>query len=124
MKWLISIAEKLMPQITAYLIASGKDWLTRGKAITDGGAWLLIVPFALFWNQVDSADIKTSLVWLLKLPIIVGVVIILSRLVFPQIRLGSLMQKVDDGNVAAAIVVSGLLLFVGLLIMTATGWAK
>ncbi len=99
-------------------------WLPRLTALIDGSAWLLIVPFLALWYLFDPLGMQVMVLWITHLPVVVGVTIILSRIVFPDIKLTELIADVRAGNVASAVVVLGLLIFVGLLILTAAGWVK
>lgn len=101
-----------------------RNWGARFAALIDGSAWLLILPFALLWYLIDPIDLKVMVAWLLRLPIVVGVTIIISRIFFPSLKLGSFLEQSRNGNIAAGLVVAGLMVFLGMLIMTAAGWAK
>ncbi|WP_442782850.1 hypothetical protein [Collimonas fungivorans] len=101
-----------------------EKWMQRAAALVDGSAWLLMVPCLLVWYFFDPLGMQVVVLWLTHLPVVVGVTIILSRIVFPDIKLSELIADVRGGNVAAAVVVARLLVFVGLLVLTAAGWAK
>ncbi|ENE5752077.1 hypothetical protein ACFLMW_003732 [Salmonella enterica] len=73
---------------------------------------------------IDDALFKTIIEWLIVAPLITGLAVILSRIVFPQIDLGLLVDEVILENKAAAMVVAGLMVFCGLLIMALMLWAK
>lgn len=99
------------------------------KALLDKNAWLLMVPavLALWW--IDPAHAVTLLQWTLYAFVIMGVVIILSRITLPQIRLTRLMEAILPAHGAtdpraAAQVVLALLVFVGLLAIAVVIWAK
>jgi len=99
--------------------------ISRFSALLDKSAWLLIAPFilALFW--VDKAMALTLLQWLIFAPVMAGVAIIVSRIVFPQINLSLLVEQVvKEQNRAAGILAGALLLFVALLILALVTWAK
>ena len=98
--------------------------LRRVCILGDKTAWMLMVPSALVLWYVDSALAKTVLEWLLVAPLITGLAVILSRMVFPQIELGRLVDEVMLENKGAAIVVAGLMVFCGLLIMALMLWAR
>lgn len=96
----------------------------RLRALIDKTALLMMLPcIALLWF-IDEAMLLTVVQWLLVAPIITGLAVIVSRMMFPQIELTALLREAHGGNRGAGIVVSGLLLFVGLLILSLVMWAK
>lgn len=98
--------------------------LNRLRALGDKSAWLLIAPACgLLW-YIDQAMAKTLLQWLVFAPVFAGIAVVVSRFVFPQINLSGLIKRSEDGNVAAAIIVAGLLLFVALVVQALVGWAR
>jgi len=101
-----------------------RNWGARFAALVDGSAWLLILPFVALWYWIDPLDLKIMMAWLLRLPIIVGVTIIISRIFFPSLKLTEFLEEAKRGNVGAGLVVAGLMIFIGMLIMTAAGWSK
>jgi uncharacterized membrane protein YjfL (UPF0719 family) len=99
-------------------------WIGRGKALVDGSAWLMILPFLFLMWYIDPIETKTKLLFLLQLPVIVGVALMLARVAVPALSITELMREVRAGNVAAGVTLLGLLVFVGLVVMTAAGWTK
>lgn len=99
-------------------------WFARFSALGDRSAWLLMLPFILLWYYFDPVDLKVMLVWLFRAPIIVGLTIILSRIYFPTLKLTTYLEEAKAGNIAAGIVVAGLMLFLAALIMTLVLWTK
>ncbi len=96
----------------------------RLHALLDKGALLMILPcFLLLWF-IDEAMVLTVVQWLLVAPIITGLAVIVSRMMFPQIELTQLVKEAHAGNRGAGVVVAGLLLFLGLLILSLVMWAK
>lgn len=96
----------------------------RLRALVDKTALLMILPcFIILWF-IDKAMTITVVQWLLVAPIITGLAVIVSRMMFPQIELTRLLREAHEGNKASGIVVAGLLLFVGLLILSLVTWAK
>lgn len=100
------------------------SYLKRIKTLGDKSAMLLIIPCLVALFFIDASMVKTLVQWLVFAPIIAGVAIIVSRIVFPQLNLTKLVEEVHGGNTASAILASGLLLFVGLLIFALVTWAK
>jgi hypothetical protein len=96
----------------------------RAKALFDKSGWLLIIPpAALLWG-LDPAMFKTLMQWLIFAPILAGVAVIVSRIVFPQINLSTLVCETIKGNVAASLVASTLIAFVAVIICAMVVWSK
>ncbi|EAB4417281.1 hypothetical protein D7B12_17780 [Salmonella enterica] len=96
----------------------------RTRALGDKSAWFLMLPsLATLWC-LDASLFKTIVEWLIVAPLITGLAVILSRIVFPQVDLGLLVDEVILENKAAAIVVAGLMIFCGLLILALMLWAR
>lgn len=96
----------------------------RLRALIDKTALLMILPCLVVLWFIDGPMLLTVVQWLLVAPIITGLAVIVSRMMFPQIELTTLVKEAHKDNRAAALVVSGLLLFVGLLILSLVMWAK
>ncbi|WOL24238.1 hypothetical protein fHeYen801_028 [Yersinia phage fHe-Yen8-01] len=96
----------------------------RVRALLDKSAWLMILPCLIVLYFVDESMLVTVIQWLLVAPIITGLAVFISRLMFPQIELTKLVTEAHGGNKAAGIVVAGLLAFTGLLILALVMWAK
>lgn len=106
-----------MPQFISSL-------LKRFKVLGDKSALLLIVPAVAALFFIDAAMVKTLIQWLVFAPIIAGVAVVVSRIIFPHIDLTKLIKETHEGNKASAIVAGALLLFVGLLVFALVTWAK
>lgn len=100
------------------------SFLKRFKVLGDKSALFLIVPAVVALFFIDDAMVKTLVQWLIFAPIIAGVAIMVSRIVFPQIDLTRLIKETHEGNKASAIVAGSLLMFVGLLVYALVTWAK
>lgn len=98
--------------------------LKRTRALGDKSAWFLMLPSLVTLWAVDATLFQTIVEWLIVAPLVTGLAIILSRIVFPQIDLGLLVDEVILENKAAAIVVAGLMTFCGLLILALMLWAR
>jgi hypothetical protein len=97
----------------------------RLAALIDQSAWLLMLPAAFFLWLADPAMMKTLLQWTSFALVIAGACVIISRVIFPHIELTELVERaVDSRNVAAGIVASAIILFVGILIHSLIYWAK
>lgn len=97
---------------------------SRFKSLFDQSAWLLMLPAAalLFW--LDAAMMQTIVQWLLVAPILAGLTIIVTRLIFPQVSLSWLVAEVDQGNTAAGILAAALVLCVGIVFIGIALWAR
>jgi uncharacterized membrane protein (DUF485 family) len=67
---------------------------------------------------------KTLLQWSLYFSVLVGLVVMVSRIAFPHIRLQAFIDKSLDGSVSASIVVLSIVLFVALLVIASVLWAR
>lgn len=94
------------------------------KALLDGHAWLLILLALPVLAWLDWPMVRTLLEWTLYALVLIGLAIIVSRIVFPQINLARMVEDAADGNAAAGLVVLGLLVFFGLLVLALAGWVK
>lgn len=104
---------------------------TRLRALINSGAWLLIVIGLLLfsiniplsntgwvnWPVAATVFQTGGLVFMLC-----GFTIIASLIVWPQIKVGDLLDQVMAGNSAAALVILGLLIFDGLIIIGFVLW--
>ncbi len=100
------------------------SFLRRFKVLVDKSALFLIIPAMAALYFIDEAMTKTLVQWLVFAPVIAGVAIMVSRVVFPQINLTRLIDETHEGNKASAIVAGALLLFVGILFFALVTWAK
>ena len=96
----------------------------RTKALADKSAWLLILPSVAALFFIDLSMLKTLIQWLVFAPVLAGVAVIVSRIVFPQINLTELVRSTEEGNTAAAVLASALVLFVALVVLALVMWAK
>lgn len=96
----------------------------RLRVLGDKSAFLLTAPFAVALYFIDAALVKTLLQWLLFGPVLAGVAIIISRLVFPQIELNRHADEALRGNTASGLIVAAIVIFVGLLVMSLAGWSR
>jgi uncharacterized membrane protein len=100
------------------------SFFKRFKALGDKSALFLIIPAVAALFFIDAAMVKTLVQWLIFAPIIAGVAIMVSRVVFPQVNLTQLVKETHEGNKASAILAGALLLFVGVLVYALVTWAK
>ncbi|EJG5414286.1 hypothetical protein NAD41_000887 [Salmonella enterica] len=96
----------------------------RTRALGDKSAWILMFPSIVCLWWLDAALFKTIIEWLIIAPLITGLAVMLSRIVFPQVDLGLLVDEAILENKAAGIVIAGLMIFCGLLIVALMIWAR
>lgn len=96
----------------------------RFKALGDTSAWLLIAPSLIALYFIDQAMLQTMLQWMVFAPVLAGVAVIVSRVVFPQIHLSTLAREAIKGNTAAGLLASAIVLFVGIMVLALVMWAK
>lgn len=96
----------------------------RTKALADKSAWMLMIPSIVALCFIDMSMLKTLLQWLVFAPVLAGVAVIVSRIVFPQIHLSTLVEETEKGNTAAGILAAALVLFVALIVLALVMWAK
>lgn len=97
----------------------------RIKAFFDTSAWLLILPavLALFW--IDEAMARTLVQWVIFAPVLAGVAIVISLLVFPQINLTEAVRKaLDEKNGAAAAIAVAIVSFVAVIFLALVLWTR
>lgn len=111
-----------------YLMERISGWFSRARrfsALFDRSAWLLIAPALAILCWIDPAMMKTVLQWSGIAVILAGLACIVSRIIFPQIHLGELVEAVKaDKSLPAAVVVAALVMFVAALIIALVLWAK
>lgn len=96
----------------------------RIKALVDTSAWILMAPSLVALFFIDVSMLTTLVQWLVFAPALAGVAVIVSRIVFPQIHLTTLVGEAIKGNQAAATVAGALVLFVAILVLSLVLWAR
>lgn len=98
---------------------------SRLGAVFDASAWLLMAPALAALYAVDPAMAKTLVEWTIFGAVLSGAAVIISRIVFPQIKLTELVEDAkNENNTAAGIIVGSVVVFVGVLILALVLWAK
>lgn len=96
----------------------------RLAALFDQSSWLLI---AIGVAVLALADWRTALTlaqWAAGALAIGGLTIVISRIMFPQIRLDELMVKAKAGELPAALVVAAVVLYCAIVFVGVALWAK
>lgn len=98
--------------------------VARIKALIDKGGWMLIALGAVGLAIADYRLLLTLLEWSLYALVIGGLTIIVSRITFPQIKLSRLVERAQEGDMPAAVMVAALLLYCALVFIGIVMWAK
>lgn len=98
---------------------------SRFGPLFDKNAWLLMGPAFLVLFFIDRAMAVTLFQWSIFGLVLAGASVVISRLVFPQIELTSLVEDAHlNKNAASAIIVAATVLFVALIMLALVIWAK
>ena len=98
---------------------------SRFGALLDKSAWLLMAPAITVLYFIDPAMAKTLLQWTVFGVVLAGAAVIISRIVFPQIRLSDLIDAAKfEKNIAAGVIVGAVIIFVGMIMLSLVVWAK
>lgn len=97
---------------------------SRLWAFVDKSALILIIPALIALYYIDQPMFNTLLEWLVFAPVLAGVAVIVSRIVFHRIDLTKLIIETEKGNTAASILAAAVLLFVALIFTALVAWAK
>ncbi len=100
------------------------SFLKRFAVFGDKSAIVLIVPALAILYFIDHAMAMTLIQWLVFAPVLAGVAIHISRIVFPQIRLTTFVRQAESGNVAAGLVASAIIIFVAVIVLALVTWTK
>jgi len=104
------------------------SWLDnypRIKAFVDKSAWLLIAPALLIAWLTDPILLYTVTSWCVYAVGVAGVSVMISRLIFPQARLTEMIESaLYDKNTGAGLVAAGIILFVGIVMISIIVWSK
>lgn len=114
----------MLSKLTIALREHGLSLLKRFAVFGDKSAFLLTAPFAVALFYVDQALAKTLLQWLLFAPVLAGVAVVVSRIIFPHIDLHEHADSAKSGNIGSGLVVAAIVIFVGLLVIALAGWAR
>jgi hypothetical protein len=92
--------------------------------LMDMSAWLLLIICALPLVAIDRAMIMTLIQWTAYSGALVGITIILTRIIFPQIRLTEYLDLAKSGNLASSIVVLAVSVIIGFIFLGVVLWSK
>lgn len=97
---------------------------SRFLSLFDSTAWLLMLPAGLALYYIDSAMMATVVQWLLVAPLLAGITVIVTRVIFPQVSIAWLVAQVEERNVAAGMLAAALVIFVGLVFLGMVIWGR
>ena len=93
--------------------------------LLDISAWVLLITSAVPMLLLNPAMVVTLITWTAYGIALAGISVMLNRLVLPQIKLDTFLREaLDNGNVAAGIVVAAVLLLLGIFFLGLVLWAK
>ena len=98
--------------------------LPRLSAFIDKSGWLLAAVGAIVVGISDLSLLLTLLQWTAFSMVMAGVVIVISRVMFPQIKLTEFVEEAKKGNVAASIVVFSVVSFCAVMFIGIVLWSK
>ena len=87
--------------------------------LLDISTWVLLLTSAVPMLLLNPAMVVTLVTWTAYGIALAGISVMLNRLVLPQIKLDTFLREaLDNGNVAAGIVVAAVLLLLGIFFLT------
>lgn len=93
--------------------------------LLDISAWVLLITSAVPMLLLNPAMVVTLITWTAYGIALAGISVMLNRLVLPQIKLDTFLREaLNNGNVAAGIVVAAVLLLLGIFFLGLVLWAK
>lgn len=100
------------------------DILARVAPLVDRSALLLGAIGLSVLLVLDWRAALTLAQWSVFALVIGSIVIVISRVTFPQLKLSELVERVKAGDLPAALVVAALLVYCGLAFVGVALWAK
>ena len=92
------------------------------KAFHDVRAYFLILPFCLLLWWTDPVVFKTWIQWGAALPIIVGVMLVVRKIIFNTVDLSEVIEQACKSSTGAGLVVLAVSLVSATFLMAATLW--
>lgn len=96
----------------------------RLKPLGDLSAWVLLILSILPLILLSPSMLATLVTWTCFGLALVGISVMLCRLVLPHVELSEFLGRALNGNLAAAIVASAVILYLGVLFLGLVIWAK
>ena len=92
------------------------------KAFHDVRAYFLIIPFCLLLWWTDPVVFETWIQWGAALPIIVGVMLVVRKIIFNTVDLSEVIEQACKSSTGAGLVVLAVSLVSATFLMAATLW--
>lgn len=92
--------------------------------MVDLSAWVLLLVCAVPLWIMDHSMLMTLIQWTAFAGALVGINIILTRIIFPQIDLSEFVTAAKEGSLPASIVVLAVAFVIGLTFLGVVVWAK
>lgn len=92
------------------------------KAFHDVRAYFLILPFCLLLWWTDPVVFETWIQWGAALPIIVGVMLVVRKIIFNTVDLSEVIEQACKSSTGAGLVVLAVSLVSATFLMAATLW--
>lgn len=92
------------------------------KAFHDVRAYFLILPFCLLLWWTDPVVFETWIQWGAALPIIVGVMLVVRKIIFNTVDLSEFIAQAYKEPIGAGLVVLAITILSATFLMAATLW--
>lgn len=92
------------------------------KAFHDVRAYFLILPFCLLLWWTDPVVFETWVQWGAALPIIVGVMLVVRKIIFNTVDLSQVIEQACESSTGAGLVVLAVSLVSATFLLAATLW--
>lgn len=92
------------------------------KAFHDVRAYFLILPFCLLLWWTDPVVFETWVQWGAALPIIVGVMLVVRKIIFNTVDLSQVIEQACKSSTGAGLVVLAVSLVSATFLLAATLW--
>lgn len=96
----------------------------RLAPFVDPSAWVLLLVSGVPLFFIDPAMLLTLVQWTAYGLALAGVTVVISRVIFPQIRLQEWLEVAARGNIAAGLVVAALIFMISMIFLGLVLWAK
>ena len=92
------------------------------RALHDMRVYFLIIPFCILLYWIDPVIFETWVQWGAALPIIVGVMLVVRKILFPTVDLSEIIEKASEDPIGAGLVVLAVTILSATFLMAATLW--
>lgn len=92
------------------------------RALHDMRVYFLIIPFCILLYWIDPVIFETWIQWGAALPIIVGVMLVVRKILFPTVDLSEMIKDAAKEPIGAGLVVLSVTILSATFLMAATLW--